>query len=165
MWLMVTYESVCKLVGEREREKNSFQIWPRKGDLKLVEVKAQGIFRLGKNRRGANSRVVQPTQTTGGHPHTARSTPRNVSRTINEINAFEWEGDFKPMVRQALKELLENRLDQPFTQLEPTLQKRHEGTGLGLHLSKRLAELLGGVLTAESEYGKGSTFTLTIPHN
>jgi len=40
MWLMVTYESVCKLVGEREREKNGFQIWPRKGDLELVEGKA-----------------------------------------------------------------------------------------------------------------------------
>ena len=41
-----------------------------------------------------------------------RATPRNVSRAIKEINGFEWEGDFKPMARQALKELLENRLDQ-----------------------------------------------------
>ena len=41
-----------------------------------------------------------------------RATPRNVSRAIREINGFEWEGDFKPMARQALKELLENRLDQ-----------------------------------------------------
>ena len=41
-----------------------------------------------------------------------RATPRNVSRAIREINGFEWEGDFKPMARQALKELLENRLEQ-----------------------------------------------------
>lgn len=41
-----------------------------------------------------------------------QATPRNVSRAIHEINGFEWEGDFKPMARQALKELLENRLDQ-----------------------------------------------------
>lgn len=41
-----------------------------------------------------------------------RATPRNVSRAIKEINGFEWEGDFKPMARQALKELLENRLEQ-----------------------------------------------------
>jgi putative transposase len=40
------------------------------------------------------------------------ATPRNVSRAIGEINAFEWEGDFKPLARQALKELMENRLDQ-----------------------------------------------------
>ena len=45
-----------------------------------------------------------------------QATPKNVSRAIREINAFEWEGDFKPMARQALKELLENRLDQEMAQ-------------------------------------------------
>ena len=54
-------------------------------------------------------------------------------------------------------------LFQPFVQLDDSLQKRHQGTGLGLHLSKKLADLLGGEMTVESEYGKGSTFTLTIP--
>jgi Transposase, Mutator family len=39
------------------------------------------------------------------------ATARNVSRAIKEINAFEWEGDFKPMARQALKQLLEDRLE------------------------------------------------------
>jgi putative transposase len=41
-----------------------------------------------------------------------QATPRNVSRANHEINGFEWEGDFKPMARRALKELLENRLEQ-----------------------------------------------------
>jgi transposase-like protein len=40
------------------------------------------------------------------------ATVRNVSRAISEINGFEWEGDFKPMARQALKELLEHRLEE-----------------------------------------------------
>jgi transposase-like protein len=40
-----------------------------------------------------------------------QATVRNVSRAIGQINGFEWEGDFKPMARQALKDLLENRLD------------------------------------------------------
>jgi hypothetical protein len=35
-----------------------------------------------------------------------QATPRNVSRALSEINAFEWEGDFKPMAREALKELV-----------------------------------------------------------
>jgi protein-histidine pros-kinase len=39
----------------------------------------------------------------------------------------------------------------------------HEGTGLGLHLSQRLAGLLGGAIEFVSEYGRGSTFTLVIP--
>ncbi len=55
------------------------------------------------------------------------------------------------------------RLFQPFSQIDDSLQKRHEGTGLGLYLSGRLATLLRGDLTVESEYGKGSTFTLTLP--
>ncbi len=38
-----------------------------------------------------------------------------------------------------------------------------EGTGLGLYLSKKIADLLGGEIKAESEFGKGSVFTLTLP--
>ncbi len=41
-----------------------------------------------------------------------QATPRNVTRALEEINAFEWEGDFKPLARQALKELLEKRLEE-----------------------------------------------------
>ena len=41
-----------------------------------------------------------------------QATPKNVSRAIKEINAFEWEGDFKPMARQALKQLVEKRLEE-----------------------------------------------------
>ena len=41
-----------------------------------------------------------------------QATVRNVSRAIKEINAFEWEGDYKPVARQALKELMEKRLEE-----------------------------------------------------
>jgi transposase-like protein len=41
-----------------------------------------------------------------------QATVANVSRAVREINGFEWEGDFKPMARRALKELLEKRLEE-----------------------------------------------------
>lgn len=52
---------------------------------------------------------------------------------------------------------------QDFSQIESPLQKRLRGTGLGLSLSKKLAELLGGSVRLESEPGKGSVFSVTIP--
>lgn len=44
------------------------------------------------------------------------ATPRTVTRAMEEINAFEWEGDFKPMARQALKELVEKRLEEEMSE-------------------------------------------------
>jgi signal transduction histidine kinase len=52
---------------------------------------------------------------------------------------------------------------QDFSQVTSQLQKRLRGTGLGLSLSKKLAELLGGSVGLQSEPGKGSTFSVTIP--
>lgn len=57
------------------------------------------------------------------------------------------------------------RLFSAFTRVDTTTTKRQEGTGLGLHLSQRLAELLGGQITCRSDYGKGSTFTLKLKGN
>lgn len=52
---------------------------------------------------------------------------------------------------------------QDFIQLDSPIQKRLRGTGLGLSLSKRLAELLGGHVGLKSEAGKGSVFSVTLP--
>jgi signal transduction histidine kinase len=52
---------------------------------------------------------------------------------------------------------------EDFSQVQSPLQKRLRGTGLGLSLSKKLAELLGGSVRLRSETGKGSVFSITIP--
>lgn len=56
------------------------------------------------------------------------------------------------------------RLFEPFSQLESSLRRQHEGTGLGLALVRRLAELHGGMVTVESAEGQGSCFTITLPY-
>lgn len=56
----------------------------------------------------------------------------------------------------------QDKLFQAFTQLDSSTKRRSDGTGLGLHLSQKLAELLGGRITFRSEYGVGSTFTLVL---
>ncbi len=57
----------------------------------------------------------------------------------------------------------QDKLFEAFARLDIGESRLEEGTGLGLHLSQKLASLLGGRITFESVLGKGSTFTLKIP--
>lgn len=55
------------------------------------------------------------------------------------------------------------RLFKTFEQLDTGSTRKYGGTGLGLVVSKKLVELLGGSIMAESRYGEGTTFTFTLP--
>ncbi len=51
---------------------------------------------------------------------------------------------------------------EEFRQVDPSLRREHEGSGLGLALVRRLVELHGGEISVESQPGKGTTFTVTL---
>jgi signal transduction histidine kinase/DNA-binding response OmpR family regulator len=57
----------------------------------------------------------------------------------------------------------QERIFDEFVQVESEIQSKVKGTGLGLPLSKRLAQLLGGTIAVESDIGIGSTFQVSIP--
>jgi len=55
------------------------------------------------------------------------------------------------------------KLFQAFSQADASIQQKYGGTGLGLALSRHFAQMMGGDIAVESERGKGSTFTVTLP--
>ena len=62
-----------------------------------------------------------------------------------------------------IKEEDMDKLFKFFQQIDMSSTKRYEGTGLGLHLSRKLVIMMGGDISVKSEYGKGSKFIIAIP--
>jgi signal transduction histidine kinase len=57
----------------------------------------------------------------------------------------------------------QSRVFQPFVQADPTTARKYGGTGLGLTISEKFCQILGGELSVVSQPNKGSTFTIEIP--
>lgn len=57
----------------------------------------------------------------------------------------------------------QSKLFQAFTQVDSSSTRSYEGTGLGLYVSQKLANIIGGRVSFQSEYGKGSRFSVSVP--
>lgn len=88
--------------------------------------------------------------------------------SVSILAAKESETNRHSIVRISVKDTgigiaqeIQKRLFQPFTQADSSTRRKHGGTGLGLVISKRLAEMMGGTITIDSELGSGSNFIFT----
>jgi PAS domain S-box-containing protein len=78
-------------------------------------------------------------------------------RQQEQVNFIVWDSGV------GIAEADVHRLFQPFVQLDSQLTRRHEGSGLGLALVYRMAELHGGGVKVESKEGEGARFTVSLP--
>lgn len=62
-----------------------------------------------------------------------------------------------------IKDQDKERIFEKFSQADSSISKKYGGLGLGLSISKKNIELLGGDIEVDSEYGKGSKFTVYLP--
>lgn len=137
--------------------------------IELVRVQAEG--------KGISIEVVQPAEPLPWVMADFRRLRQILTNLLSNAVKFTMEGSITVTFSAAEDDLLSitvrdtgigidsEQLRHVFTefyQADSNLTREYGGTGLGLAISKRLAQLLGGDITAESEVGKGSAFTLTL---
>lgn len=88
-----------------------------------------------------------------------RSSNHSSSRNLHSdwIHFMVWDTGI------GIDEREQGRLFTPFSQIDSSLSRQYQGSGLGLTITRKLAELLGGYISLESDTNKGSSFTISLP--
>ncbi|WP_162141295.1 PAS domain S-box protein [Paucidesulfovibrio longus] len=140
-----------------------------------------GTFRLAAMEKSLELRSVVPDDLPDGYMGDACRIGQVLSNLVGNAVKFTEEGFVEMRVRMlertedsarlefsvtdtgiGISEADQGRLFDVFSQLEPSLSKRHRGTGLGLAISKRLVEMMGGEIFVRSRVGEGSCFTFRL---
>ena len=140
------FNDVENLMGHLARKKQiEFQV-EKPGYVELFADKLkikQIIYNLLSN-------AIKFTPEYGKVSMSAKSSDNEITISIQDSGIGIAQENLKEMFR-------------PFRQLESSLSRQYMGTGLGLSIVKKLVELHGGRVSVESEIGKGSKFSFTIP--
>lgn len=133
----------------------------KKGLLFTLDLPGQ-VVTLYTDRRALSQIIINLTGNAIKFTEHGRVCLRLEQRTVagEKVLAFSVE-DTGPGIAQQDQA----RLFEAFSRVDAADRRKLEGTGLGLHLSRKLAEQLGGKITFQSEYGKGSMFTLELLEN
>src|SRR6185437_6747631 len=117
-------------------------------DLKFTE---RGEIFVHVHREDAQNKNTQPENTQGenGQKEIENSSSIRLHFTIRDTG-------------RGIPEGMREKIFEPFTQEDGSMSRNYGGTGLGLTISKRLAEKMGGTIWFESQTGKGSTFHFTV---
>jgi PAS domain S-box-containing protein len=157
-------------------EAQSVQFRPERVDLCRLAQEAAEIIEPLAAKKGLRLLAAVPDR-----PVPLETDPQKVRQILLNLmgNAVKFtdEGEVRLEVRQEAAEIFLRvcdtgigipsedleRIFEPFVQSEAVTTRRFSGTGLGLPISRSLARLLGGELTAESTPGRGSEFVLRLP--
>src|SRR5262245_39295256 len=80
-----------------------------------------------------------------------------------EASLFASTGPTRRTGPRGLRIPAQTYIFEPFRQVDGSMTRQHQGSGLGLSIVKQLIHLMGGEVTLESEEGQGSTFTVCLP--
>ncbi len=130
----------------------------RKG-LALTVILPDAVSSLASDRRAVSQIVINLVQnaikfTARGGVHVRVTERKDTAAPAVAIRVEDTGPGIRPQDQA--------KLFEAFSRVDGPEHRSREGTGLGLHLSRQLAEQLGARITFESEYGKGSIFTLEL---
>ena len=119
-----------------------------------------------RDRSGHPAIKNRSRQTQAGRPESLSNAAKFTERGEIKVAAWQENGNVKLTVSDTGIGMKKEALDyifEEFRQADMSSTRRYGGTGLGLAIVRRFINLMGGEIGVESEVGKGSKFTITIP--